>query len=123
MIDEQLLKERFVRDGVPVRLGNLASSVKRLGYFIHKAKHEDAIQQLFEECRLFIEWTRAEAEFEIAQALGELRAALMIWRHEYAKYKQEENWRNAVNQTCAQWSQRLLELSGLLNVKTDTSPR
>jgi hypothetical protein len=36
MIDEKALKERYLRDGVPVRLGNLASSIKRLGYFIDK---------------------------------------------------------------------------------------
>lgn len=119
MIDEQLLRERFTRDAVPVRLGNLASSVKRLGYFIHKAKHEDARQQLFAECRLFIEWTLADAEVEIAEALAELQADLMVWKHGYMMRGKDESWRNEVHQTCAQWSQRLLELSGLLNVKTE----
>lgn len=123
MIDEKLLSARFVRDAVPVRLGNLASSVKRLGYFIHKAKHEDTIQQLFAECRLFIEWTIAEAEFEIAQALAELKAELTAWQNAYDERKHEEGWRIAINNTCAQWSQRLLELSGLLNVKPETLSR
>lgn len=119
MIDEQALRERYSRDAVPIRLGNLASSVKRLGYFIHKAKHDDARQQLFAECRLFIQWTLAETEVEIAEALAELQTDLMVWKYGYMMHGQDESWRNEVNQACAQWLQRLLELSGLLNVKPE----
>lgn len=123
MIDEQSLKERFTRDAVPVRLGNLASSVKRLGYFILKAKAGNALQQLFAECRLFIAWTLPEVEVEIAEALAELQADLMVWKHGYMMHGKDESWRNEVHQTCAQWSQRLLELSGLLNRKPETAPQ
>lgn len=123
MIDEQALRERYSLDAVPIRLGNLASSAKRLGYFSHKAKHESATGQLFEECRWFISWTHDEAEFETQLALAELNTELTAWQSEHAKRKSEESLRSAVNNACAQWSQRLLELSGLLKVNPQTLPR
>jgi len=48
MIDEKTLKERYLRDAVPTRLGNLASNIKRLGYFIDK-KNSTRVFKIF--CR------------------------------------------------------------------------
>lgn len=69
MIDETALKELYLRDTIPLRLGNLASSVKRLGYLIQSQKSEKTICLLFQECKLFSAWTAPEASFEIKTAL------------------------------------------------------
>jgi len=69
MIDEIELKERYLRDPIPIRLGNLASSVKRVGFLILTKKLEGAAYQLFHECQLFSSWTFSEANFETKTVL------------------------------------------------------
>jgi hypothetical protein len=70
MIDEKALKERYLRDGVPVRLGNLASSIKRLGYFVGKKKYDATVHQLFQESRFFSEWIAPDASRETRASLA-----------------------------------------------------
>jgi len=114
MIDEKALKERYLRDAVPARLGNLASSIKRLGYFIGKKKYEARVQELLLECRLFSEWTAPDAEFEIQAALATLQLELKNWQHDFQNTSDADDWRAEINAACEQWSNRILELSGLL---------
>lgn len=123
MIDEAVLRERYLRDPTPRRLGNLASSLKRLGRFVSRQEFDRTVYDLAQECRLFAEWATPEAEYETALALQSLRADLESWQNLYASRKNDEHWSNEINQACAQWSQRLLKLSGLLKVKVEASAR
>lgn len=123
MTDEVILQERYLRDTTPRRLGNLASSVKRLGRFISMSEFDRTVHELAQECRLFARWAASEVEYETSLALRELQTDLETWQKFYAQRKGDENWRASINHACTQWSQRLLELSGLLNVKPETLPR
>ena len=114
MIDEKTLKERYLRDAVPARLGNLASSIKRLGYFIGKKKYGTTVQNLLLECRLFSEWAAPDAEFETHTALASLQLDLKNWQDYFLTAKEADDWRAEINAACEQWSNRILELSGLL---------
>lgn len=123
MIDESKLQALHLRDPLSRQLGNLASSVNRLGFLIVSRKPSSLVVHLIRECQLFASWTRPTADFETQIALGDLQRSLAILQSEYAATELQEEWRSAINQICAQWSQRLLELSGLLNVKPETLPR
>ncbi len=123
MIDEVVLQARYLRDTTPRRLGNLASSVKRLGRFISLQEFDRTVYDLAQECRLFAGWAAPEAEYETAVALQDLKNDLTDWQESYAQRKSDESWRADINLACAQWSQRLLELSGLLNVKPEVVSR
>ncbi len=123
MIDEAALQARYLRDSTPRRLGNLASSVKRLGRFISLQEFDRTVYDLAQECRLFARWAAPEAEYETAMALQIMQTDLENWQESYGARKDDAQWRNAINQACAQWSQRLLELSGLLNVTTEVQSR
>ena len=114
MIDEKTLKERYLRDAVPARLGNLASSIKRLGYFIGKKKYDARVQELLQECRLFSEWSAPDAEYEMQAALASLLLELKNWQNDFKSANGADNWRAEINAACEQWSNRILELSGLL---------
>lgn len=116
MIAEKALKERYLRDAVPARLGNLASSVKRLGYFMNKKKYDARVQELLQECRLFSEWAAPEAETETQTALATLRLELINWQHNFQNTNGDDDWRAEINAACEQWSNRILELSGLLKI-------
>ncbi len=122
MIDEAALQTRYLRDSTPRRLGNLASSVKRLGRFISMLEFDKTVHDLAQECRLFAGWAAPEAEYETALALQELQTNLEHWQGSYSQRKDDEGWRTNITLACAQWSQRLLELSGLLNRKPETAP-
>jgi hypothetical protein len=114
MIDEKALKERYLRDGIPTRLGNLASSIKRLGYFVGKRKHDATVHQLFQECRFFSAWTAPESTFETKTELEALQSDLEAWQNEFQNANDTELWRAEINAACERWSNRILELSGLL---------
>ncbi|MGH7495407.1 MAG: hypothetical protein ACREOO_23870 [bacterium] len=114
MIDAAKLQALHTRDPIPIQLGNLASSVKRLGFLIHTHKSEKSVRQLLQECRSFAGWTFPDADFETQLALADLQIALDNWGKDLEGEKNEEPWRTAVNAACEKWSQKLLELSGLL---------
>ncbi len=114
MIDEKALKERYLRDEVPTRLGNLASSIKRLGYFVGKKKHDAAVHQLFQECRFFSEWTAPDASHETRSDLATLQRDLNEWQKQFQNTNGDDLWRGEINAACERWSNRILEISGLL---------
>jgi hypothetical protein len=118
MINEAVLQERYLRDATPRRLGNLASSVKRLGRFISMSEFDRTVHDLAQECRLFARWAAPEAQYETSLALQELQTDLEAWQEFYPQRKGDESWRTSINLACAQWSQRLLEFSGLLHQPT-----
>jgi len=114
MIDEIKLKELHLRDPIPIRLGNLASSVKRLGYLVHSKKSEKTVYQLFRECKLFSGWTLPDVEFKVKLQLEALQSELENWQQGFHSDNGNELWRAEINAACEQWSNRILELSGLL---------
>jgi hypothetical protein len=114
MIDEIKLKELHIRDPIPIRLGNLASSVKRLGYLVYSKKSGKTIYQLFRECWLFSVWTAPDVDFEVKIQLKALQDELENWQQDFHNTNVNEIWRAEINAACEQWAARILELSGLL---------
>ncbi len=114
MIDEIKLKELHIRDPIPIRLGNLASSIKRLGYLVYSKKSEKTIYQLFRECKLFSVWTAPDVEFEVKIQLKALQDELENWQQDFHNFNVNEIWRAEINAACERWANRILELSGLL---------
>ncbi len=114
MTTEATSKERYLQDATPLRLGNLASSIKRLGRFVLKEEFEKTTHQLFQECQSFSAWAFPEVDFDTQLALADLQAQMANWVRDFDDRKNEKTWCVEVNIACEKWSQRLLELSGLL---------
>ncbi|XZO03204.1 MAG: hypothetical protein ACM65L_05450 [Microcoleus sp.] len=55
MRDWNALKSRYLRDELPVRLGNLASNLARIKSRCQNAANSEIIEDLLEESKLFIE--------------------------------------------------------------------
>ena len=55
MRDWNALKSRYLRDELPVRLGNLASNLARIKSRCQNTAHGEIIEDLLQESKLFIE--------------------------------------------------------------------
>ncbi len=106
-------QERFLRDAVPVRLGNLASNLARLHSFAQQDDLSDAAARVVTESQLFIEWTKAETVAERTQ-LDELARALTQWENDWPRMWRDLGQREAFAAAAQTWSDRLLNDSGLL---------
>jgi hypothetical protein len=111
----QKLKDRYLRDALPVRLGNLASNLARIRSFSSETALNQATIKVLDESKCFIEWTAADAELSLQVELLELQRLLANWRLAWDEIWPNLEKRNDVARQASLWSQRLLERSGLLN--------
>ncbi len=115
MRDWTPIRERYMRDDLPVRLGGLAANLSRIKSFASHEGNREAVESLIDESKYFIEWTAAEAEVGTAAELVELQVQLARWQHNWARIWANPAQRRHVAEQSAAWSRRVLEMSGLLN--------
>lgn len=82
-------------------------------FAVHDANRE-AVASLLEESKFFIEWTAGEADISTAAELVELQVQLSLWQRAWDEIWPDHTQRQHVASVSGQWSQRVLELSGLL---------
>ena len=116
MRDWNALKSRYLRDELPVRLGNLASNLARIKSRCQNTAHGEIIEDLLQESKLFIEWTAADTEIEIAAELVELQVQLACWQYSWARIWEDAQQRMRVGEQGRIWSGKVLNMSGLLAV-------
>lgn len=114
MKDWNAIQKRYLRDDLPVRLGGIAANLGRVKSFALHDANRDAVASLIEESQFFIEWTAAEADIGTAAELAELQVQLSLWQRAWDKIWPDSVQRQQVASMSGQWSQRVLELSGLL---------
>ncbi len=102
-------KERFMRDPLPLRLGNLASSLNRIALIPTPAGRSEIIA----ECWHYIEWTAADAEPEVAQDLVEIQRQLTFVKDGLKQPGELE----LLKTSAREWSARVMQYSGLLEEK------
>ncbi len=105
------IRERFIRDTSPIRMGNLASDLLRLSKWIQARHNDEAIVDLMREIALLMEWSGDLASQELADMQREICRWRRIWPVEQA--------RSILAFRVLQMSNRILDKSGLLdNTKT-----
>jgi hypothetical protein len=115
MMNREMRRERYLRDALPVRLGGLAANLRRVGSFAQHEANRDAVEGLLDESKYFIEWTAGEAEVGIAAELVELQVQLARWQRNLASIWADLEQRRQVSEQSRAWSDRVLDLSGLLH--------
>ncbi len=110
----QEIKHRYMQDPLPTRLGGLAANLARINTFSRHDANQDAVFGLMNESKYFIEWTAHEAEVEVIAQLVELQIKLAFWQQTWASIWINKDQRQAVAQESREWSDKVLELSGLL---------
>ena len=114
MKDWAAIRERYLRDDLPVRLGGLAANLSRIKSFtVHEASRE-AVESLIDESKFFIEWTAAQAESQTAAELVALQVQLAQWQHNWARIWADPSQRAQIVEQSNLWSKRVLDMSGLL---------
>src|SRR5437762_10797329 len=73
-------RERFMSDPVPVRLGNLASTLARVASCAAHPERHDLVYRLLTEAQYFIECTGPDADPAVQPDLVELQLELAFWR-------------------------------------------
>ena len=110
MKDLKRMRERFVRDGSAVRMGNLASDLLRLSKWVQKGHNDEAIVDLMRQIAWFMEWTGDLASAELTDMQREICQWRRVWPLEKA--------RHILALRTFQMSNRILEWSGLLENTT-----
>ena len=71
---------------------------------------------MLQESKIFIEWTAKDAEVEIAAELVELQVQLACWQYCWARIWEDAEQRKRVAEQTKIWSEKVLNMSGLLAV-------
>ena len=106
MKDLKRMRERFMRDDGPVRMGNLASNLLRLSKWVQMGHDDEAIINLMRQIAWLMEWMGDFASPELADMQREICRWRRVWPVEQA--------RHILVLRAFQMSNRILEGSGLL---------
>jgi hypothetical protein len=117
MRDLAAIRERYLRDALPVRLGGLAANLARVKSFSDHPDHCDVVEGLLDESKFFIEWTASDAGLELQAELVELQLQLACWQLNWKNIWKDPVQRAAVAGKARSWSERILEMSGLLHLR------
>lgn len=115
MNDRAAIRERYLRDAVPVRLGGLAANLARIKSFALRGASVGAVESLLDESKFFIEWTAAETDSQVAEQLVMLQVQLARWQCGWDGIWGDTEKRRILSDESSLWSKRVLEMSGLLS--------
>lgn len=114
MRDWTTIRNRYLRDGLPTRLGGLAANLGRIRSFALRNASPGVVESLIDESKRFIEWTAAEADVNVAAELVELQVELAGWQRSLPQIVDDPALRGRLAKRAESWSERVLEMSGLL---------
>jgi len=112
--NKEKLRERFLRDPLPRRLGGLAVTLGRISSVARKSSDPTNVTRLLEEAKSLIEWTAAEAEPEIAAELVSMQTLLNLWLKAWGEASQHKAQRTLLSVQAKHWSDKAMDFSGLL---------
>ena len=108
MVSEPV-RQRFLRDPLPVRLGGLAADLARIASFSENPANRQAVASLLEEGKYFAEWTAPDAPLETQALLAELQVTLALWERRWLNRTPDDTMRAEAQRK----SDELLALAGL----------
>jgi len=114
--NKEKLRERFLRDPLPQRLGGLAATLGRVSSSARNSLDPLIVRNHLHEARYFIEWTAAETKPEVAAELVSMQRLITLWLRVWEKTSHFREQRTLLSVEAKQWSDRVLDFSGLLNV-------
>jgi len=111
--NKEKLRERFLRDPLPRRLGGLAATLGRISSSARESTDPANVSHLLEEAKYLIEWTAADTQPEIAAELVSIQTLITLWLKTWEKTSQNKEQRTLLSVQAKQWSDRALDFSGL----------
>jgi hypothetical protein len=114
-MNDEAIRERYLHDPLPIRLGGLAANLARVESFSNHPDHRDVVERLLNESKYFIEWTALEASIDLQAELVDLQRHLAEWQYNWHDVWADPVRRTVVAEQAGAWSKRILEKSGLLS--------
>jgi hypothetical protein len=111
--NKEKLRERFLRDPLPRRLGGLAATLGRISSSARESTDPIAVARLLEEAKYLIEWTAADTEPEVAAELVSIQRLLNLWLKAWEKASPYREQRILLSVQAKDWSDRALDFSGI----------
>lgn len=108
------IRKRYLSDPLPIRLGGVAANLARISTFSKHPANRQVVNSILTESKYFIEWAAPEAEIDIAAELVELQVQLACWQWDWRNIWADPLRRNDVVRKARTWSDRVLEISGLI---------
>jgi hypothetical protein len=102
---------RFMQDPPPIRLGGLAANLARIASFADNPSHRQAVLDLIEESKWFIEWAAPTTEVHVAARLAEMQLSLALLE---SRMRSGGTDSAAIICDAQSWSEEVLAMSGLL---------
>ncbi len=113
MKNRTITQESFLQGDVKTRLGRLANNLERIQLLCHHALDREVSEQLLEESKFFIEWTATEVDIDTAAELVAIQIQLARWQRNWKDVWENSILRMQISSQASQWSERVMELSGL----------
>ena len=103
------IRDRFLRDPLPIRLGGLAADLLRIASCAEDVRERDTLLSLLEEGKWFAEWAAEGAPVEVQERLAEAQRRLASWQYRCLSGKLNL----AIRAEARRLSDQLLALAGL----------
>ena len=104
--------QRFKARTTAFRLGSIASNLNTLGRYAEAGQGSTGV--LIPQTLAYLSWATADVAAHDIDSLNELKDLLILWQSEWDQRHSSASWQ-VITATAAQaWSDRLLDLSGLL---------
>ena len=114
MTNKDKLRERFLRDPLPRRLGGLAATLGRISSSARKSTDPTVVASLLDEAKHLIEWTAADAEPETAAELVRMQTIIALWQRAWDEASQSPQQRLLLSVQAKDWSDKAVDFSGLV---------
>lgn len=104
--------DRFMADPLPVRLGGIAANLARIASFAGNPLHQEAMLDMVEESKWFIEWAAPHADPNVAARLAEIQISLALCE---LRMRTGQDTIHHIADAASAWSDEVLQMSGLLD--------
>src|SRR6266540_1927635 len=105
-------KERYLRDPLPARLGNLASNLARIKSIATHPDLGEAAKRVIRESKYFVEWAGKDADLQVQIELVELQRQLARWQFKWNEIWNDIERRASLAEQAGAWSQKIPESCG-----------
>ncbi len=114
MINKEKLRERFLHDPLPRRLGGLAATFGRISSSARKSTDPNIVSNLLDEAKHLIEWTAADTTPETAAELVQIQTMITLWQNAWMEASQNPHQRLLLSVQAKNWSDKAVDFSGLV---------
>ena len=108
MKNQARIRERYLKDAVPVRLMGLAADLSRVSSSARRSTGAEAVAALLEESQYFIEWTAEETPLTVSEELANLQVQLALWRRAWPEAQHSQIQRSLLALQSKQWADQIM---------------